>query len=199
VAASGGGQRSRVEWAVGSDGGLEGDGVAEGFELADVVALAAFGVDAGGVEPRAEVVEAASGSDSRCQAMTRMERPVATMASSEPAAAGDAPVPFAEEGGCLGGAGRGVAQGDGHVGVAVAGVLLGPLPPGPAPVPARGRVTRRRSLGAVRCGWPAPTRRVRARRDCTGDHLDYGGEADQPRSSSAWPPTTGRPPHVTRE
>ena len=44
-----------------------------------------------------------------------------------------------------------------------------------------------------------PTRRVRAGRGCTGDHPDYGGEADQPRSSSAWPPTTGRPPHVTRE
>jgi hypothetical protein len=29
---------------------LEGDGVAEGFELADVAAFAAFGVDAGGLE-----------------------------------------------------------------------------------------------------------------------------------------------------
>jgi hypothetical protein len=46
--------------------------------------LRAFGVDADGVEPRAEVAEAANGLDSRCQAMTRMERPVATMASSEP-------------------------------------------------------------------------------------------------------------------
>jgi hypothetical protein len=32
-----------VEWAVGSDSGLEGDGVAEGFGLADVAAHAAFG------------------------------------------------------------------------------------------------------------------------------------------------------------
>jgi hypothetical protein len=50
-------QRSREEWAVGSGAGLEGDGVAEGFELADVVVLAPFGVDAVGVEPGAEVVE----------------------------------------------------------------------------------------------------------------------------------------------
>ena len=45
----------------GSGGGLEGDGVAEGFELADVVALAAFGVDAGGVVAGSEVVEAGVG------------------------------------------------------------------------------------------------------------------------------------------
>jgi hypothetical protein len=37
---------------------LEGDRVAEGFELADVASFAAFGVDAGGVEVGAEVVEA---------------------------------------------------------------------------------------------------------------------------------------------
>ena len=44
-------QRSRVSGrGGGSGGGLEGDGVAEGFELADVAALAAFGVDAGGIE-----------------------------------------------------------------------------------------------------------------------------------------------------
>ena len=33
-------------------GGLEGDGVAERFDLADVVSFAAVGVDAGGVEAR---------------------------------------------------------------------------------------------------------------------------------------------------
>ena len=41
--------------------------------------------------------------------------------------------------GLFGGAGRGVGQDDGQVGVAVAAVLPGPLPPGPAPVPAGGR------------------------------------------------------------
>jgi hypothetical protein len=38
-------------WLCRSAGGLEGDFVTEGFELADVAVLAAFGVDAGGVEP----------------------------------------------------------------------------------------------------------------------------------------------------
>ena len=55
--AGGSSRRSRVPGVSGS-GGPEGDGVAGGFELVDVVALAAFGVDAGGVEPGAEVVEA---------------------------------------------------------------------------------------------------------------------------------------------
>jgi len=123
-------ERSREEWAVGSGGGLEGDGVAEGFELADVVVLAAFGVDAGGVEPGAEVVEAgvwvaqqvpgdhedgAAGGDDRAFGA---------------AAAGDAPVPFAEEGVSFGGAGGGVAQDGGQVGVAVAGGALAFLLPG---------------------------------------------------------------------
>src|SRR5262249_7410678 len=44
-----------------SGGGVEGDPVAEGLELADVVELFAFGVDAGVVEVRAEVVEAGVG------------------------------------------------------------------------------------------------------------------------------------------
>jgi hypothetical protein len=37
---------------------MEGDGIAEGFELADVIALASFGVDAHRVVVRAEVVVA---------------------------------------------------------------------------------------------------------------------------------------------
>jgi hypothetical protein len=44
-----------------SAGGLNGDGVAEGFELADVVVLAALGVDALGVVAGAEVLEAGTG------------------------------------------------------------------------------------------------------------------------------------------
>ena len=42
----------------GGAGGLNGDGVAEGFELADVVVLASLGVDAIGVVAGTEVVEA---------------------------------------------------------------------------------------------------------------------------------------------
>jgi hypothetical protein len=41
----------------GLGGGLQGDGVAERFELADVVALGALGVDAGVVEAGAQVLE----------------------------------------------------------------------------------------------------------------------------------------------
>jgi hypothetical protein len=40
----------------GLGGAFEDDGVAEGFELADVVAAAAFGVGAGGVEPWADLL-----------------------------------------------------------------------------------------------------------------------------------------------
>jgi len=61
-------------------GGLEGDLVAEGFELTDVVAFLAFGSDAGVVVVGSEVGKTASSSDSRCQTMTRMERPTATTA-----------------------------------------------------------------------------------------------------------------------
>src|SRR5215204_3780678 len=45
----------------GLGGGLKGDLVAEGFELADVVALGALWVDAGVVEAGAQVVEAGGG------------------------------------------------------------------------------------------------------------------------------------------
>ena len=48
----------------GWSGGGEGDVVAEGLELADVAACAAFGVDAASVVVRAEVVVAGVGSAS---------------------------------------------------------------------------------------------------------------------------------------
>jgi hypothetical protein len=67
-----------------SGGGFEGDLAAEGFELADVVALAALGVDPGVVEARAEVLVVDVGSASRCQTMIRTERPTATMARLAP-------------------------------------------------------------------------------------------------------------------
>jgi hypothetical protein len=49
---------SQTGW---SAGGLEGDGVAEGFQLADVVLLAAFGIDALGVVAGTEVLKAGIG------------------------------------------------------------------------------------------------------------------------------------------
>lgn len=50
----------------------------------DVVAFLAFGVDAAVVEVGAEVVVAGVGVDSRCQTITRMDRPTATMAFFAP-------------------------------------------------------------------------------------------------------------------
>jgi hypothetical protein len=67
-----------------SGGGLEGDGVAEGFELADVVALFVFGVDAGVGEAGAEVTEAGGGVREQVPDDVRMERPTATMARLVP-------------------------------------------------------------------------------------------------------------------
>jgi hypothetical protein len=59
---------------------VEGDGVAEGLQLADVLTDLAGGVGAGGVVVRAEVDECVSSSESSAQMMTRMERPTATIA-----------------------------------------------------------------------------------------------------------------------
>jgi hypothetical protein len=102
-----------------SGGGVQRDGVAEGFELADVVALRAFRVDAGVVEVGAEIVEAGigvgqqmpdDGQDGAADGDDRCLLP----------AAGDAPVAFPEEG--VGPAGDGgLAERLGEVGVAVPG------------------------------------------------------------------------------
>jgi hypothetical protein len=59
---------------------VEGDLVAEGFQVVDVVADGPLRAAAGVVAAGAEVDEVGLGSDSRCQPMTRMERPPATMA-----------------------------------------------------------------------------------------------------------------------
>jgi hypothetical protein len=69
----------------------------------------------------------ASESESRCQMMTRMERPTATMAFLPSRGAGDAPVALAEEGVPLGG------EDPGEVGVAVPGGVLARLLPGRLP------------------------------------------------------------------
>lgn len=57
----GGGAAEPGGMGSGSGRGFEGDLVAQGFELADVAALAAFGADAGVVEVAAEVVVAGAG------------------------------------------------------------------------------------------------------------------------------------------
>ena len=90
--------------------GFEGDGVAEGLQLADVVADCLFGVDAVGVVVDAEVVEACGGvgeqvpDDHQDGAGDRDE-------GLELAAAFDqASVAFAEEGVGLGRCGGGLAE-----------------------------------------------------------------------------------------
>ena len=65
-------------------GGFEGDPVAHGGELGDVVAQPALGGDSVGVVVGAEVAKRAAGLESRCQMMTRMERATATRALSLP-------------------------------------------------------------------------------------------------------------------
>src|SRR5512132_629469 len=83
--------------ALGLGGGLEGDLVAERFELADMVALGALRVDAG-VVAGAQVVEAGVGvreqvpDDHQDGAAHRHDGPLGA------AAAGDAPVALSKEG-----------------------------------------------------------------------------------------------------
>src|SRR5215472_12472274 len=114
----------------GSGGGLEGDGVAEGFELADVVALAAFGVDAAGVVAGPEVAELGVGVGEQVPGDDQDGAADGDDGALGAAAAGDAPVSFAEEGVGLGGSGGGVAQDGGQVGVAVPGRAFAFLLPG---------------------------------------------------------------------
>jgi hypothetical protein len=64
----------------GSGRGFEGDLVAQGFELADVAALAAFGADAGVVEVAAEVVVAGAGVGEQVPDDDQQDRPMATTA-----------------------------------------------------------------------------------------------------------------------
>src|SRR3954463_5096743 len=81
-----------------SGGRFEGDLVAEGFEVADVFALAAFAAEPVGVEVRAEVVEVGVGvgeqvpDDGQDRAADRDQGLLG------PAAAGEASIALAEEG-----------------------------------------------------------------------------------------------------
>jgi hypothetical protein len=89
--------------------GFEGDFVAEGFELSDVVAAFGRGVDVAVVEVGTEVVEAGVGWASRCQMITSSDRPTATMAFFLPRRGDEAPVAGAEEGIGPSGADHGLA------------------------------------------------------------------------------------------
>ena len=88
---------------------FEEDYVAEGYELADVVAPAAVGIDAGGVEVRAEVGVAGFGVGQQMPDDDQ-DRPADGGVGFLGAAAGDAPVPLAQEGVGLPGGRRGVDQ-----------------------------------------------------------------------------------------
>jgi hypothetical protein len=68
----------------GSGGGFEGDLVAEGLELADVVALGAFSVDAGVVEAGAQVMEVGLWVGQQVPGDDQDDRPTATMARCLP-------------------------------------------------------------------------------------------------------------------
>src|SRR5215203_6474906 len=127
AAAPGAAQRSWVQagWmGAGSGGGLEGDFVAEGFELADVVALGAVGVEAGVVEAGAEVTEAGLWvgqqvpDDDQDGPADRDDRLVGA------AAAGDAPVALPKEGIGPPGSHGGLPEHPGQVAVAVPGGAL---------------------------------------------------------------------------
>ena len=102
-------------------GGAEGDVVAEGFELANVVAFLGVWVDVFVVVVGAQIVEARRrSSESRCQTITRMERPTATIGRLLAAAFGDPPVTLPEERVGPAGHDRRLAEDPGEVAVAVA-------------------------------------------------------------------------------
>src|ERR1700741_1774359 len=122
-------RRSRVrlrDCVVGSGGGFEGDPVAEGGELGDVVADASLGDDAVGVVIGAEVVEAGGGVGEQVPDDDQEGARDRDQGLELAAAFDDAPVAFTQEGGGLGGRGGGVAEhalevGGGLAGAATAG------------------------------------------------------------------------------
>src|SRR3954451_9896272 len=124
--AGGGTRRSAAEPGyrgdgLGSGGGLDGDLVAEGFELVDVGAFLAFGVDPLVVEVGSEVVVAGLGIG---QQMPDDDQDGAADGDDgllRAAAASDAPVAFAEEGVGLAGGDCRLADDLGQVAVAVPG------------------------------------------------------------------------------
>src|SRR4051795_1959731 len=111
-----------------SGGGFEGDLVAEGFEVADVFPLAAFGAEPVGVEVRAEVVEVGVGvgeqvpDDGQDRAADRDQGLLG------PAAAGQPSITLAEEGPGAPGADRDLSLDAGQVAVAVPSAGLARCP-----------------------------------------------------------------------
>src|SRR5215813_13687327 len=123
-------QRSRAGLALWSGRGLQGDLVAEGFELADVVALAALGVDPSVVEVAAQVGVAGGGVGEQVPDDDQQGPADGHDGFLAAPAAGDPPVPLAQEGVGAGGGGGGVAENPGQVAVAVPGGVLAFLLPG---------------------------------------------------------------------
>ena len=78
AAAPGGALAELGSWGCGSGGGVEDDGVSEGFELGDEPAGFAFGVQAGGEVVGAELVVGLSGGqdvpDDECDTRSHMLR-----------------------------------------------------------------------------------------------------------------------------
>src|SRR3954471_12407957 len=113
-----------------SGGGVEGHGVAQRLELADVLSDLAFGIGSGGVVVRPEVDEVGvivgeqRPDDDEDRSADRHDRAVLA------AAAGDAPVALTQEGVGAGRADRGLPENAGQVAVAVTGAGVALLPAG---------------------------------------------------------------------
>ena len=107
---------------MGSGGGFEGDPVAHGGELGDVVTQPAFGGDAVGVVVGAEVAEAGGGVGQQVPDDDQDGARDRDQGFELAAAFDDAAVAFAEEGVGLGGRRGGLAERALEVGVALAGL-----------------------------------------------------------------------------
>lgn len=104
-----------------SGSGFEGDPIAEGLELSDVVALLGLGVDVSGEVVGAEVIEAGLGISEQVPDDDQHGTPDRDDRLLLPATPRDPAVALAEEGIGAAGDGRGLAEDPGEVPVAVAG------------------------------------------------------------------------------
>src|SRR5215469_450801 len=115
-----------VMWSAVGLGGLgDGDGVAEGFELADVVAGLAALVGSGLVVAGSELVVAGGGVAEQVPDDGQDGAGDGDLGAGGATAAGDAPVAFAEEGVGAGGGYGGLAQVAAQPGVALAFAVAG--------------------------------------------------------------------------
>src|SRR5437867_3527832 len=105
----------------GSGGGFEGDLVAEGLQLADVVALEALRTDAGVIEAGAQVVEPEGRVGQQVPDDDQDGTADRDDGASLAASTGDPPVAFTKEGVGLAGGDGGLAEHPSQVGVAVPG------------------------------------------------------------------------------